>query len=125
MNRLFFVAAILGGLWLTSPSASGQGIGVSDSRLGYAYPAYQTYYPIQVRPSGYAAGFTYTYPTIYPSAPYFDSYGYRRGFGYPSVYRGPVLRSYYVTPSRPGSQFGTVHSSQYIGNPHASQYLGR
>ena len=130
MNRFLILATILGGVFLFNPLAIGQGLGQTDSHLGYRssayrYPPYHSVYPVQVRPSGYAAGYTYTYPTIYPSNRYYNSYRYPGVLAYPYRYPSPVVRGYRVSPNQSGSPFGSAHSSQYFGNPHASQYFGR
>ena len=127
MNRFFVLATILGAGLMTNSLASCQGLGQTDSHPGYRseYTPYQSYYPVQVGPSGYAAGYTYTYPPIYPRSRYYNSYRYPGVYAYPYVNRGPVIRGYRATPSQSGSPFGPAHSSQYFGNPHASQYFGR
>ena len=125
MNRMIILVALVGGGMLTSSPASGQGFGPGTISPSYGYSPYQSYYPaypLQVRPSAYAYGRTYTLPPVYP---YSSFYGYPRTYVYPGTYRGPVVRRYRVTPNRSSSPLGPAHSSQYFGDPHASQYFGR
>jgi len=131
MNRILMLAVLLGLALAVAPSATAQGIGINIVQPGFNY-FYPPVYPIAVRPSGYAAGYTYTYPgVVYPNSyRYRSGYRYRGRYPYGGIYqgpimRGPVIRSYPATPGRSGSPFGPAHSSQYFGNPHASQYFGR